>query len=92
MKLHRLPALSVAALLSAAAGICQTNNQFRAHAECVRVVGIAIPSDDQAAARALVPAGAKITDVHSTPGDWTSFWGARCNILSVSSTTVSGTK
>jgi hypothetical protein len=92
MKLHSLPLLACAALLSACAGIRQTNNQFTAHAECVRVIGIAIPSDDQAAARALVPAGAKITDVHSTPADWTSFFGALCNIFSVSSTTVSGTK
>ena len=82
------------ALFSSCAGIRETNNQFTAHAECVRFFGNAIPADDQAAARALVPNGpnVKITSIHSTPADWTSFFGVIGNIVGLHSTTVSGTK
>ena len=88
----KLLTLSVAVALSACAGIRQTDNQFTAHAECVRIVGIAIPHNDQVAARELVPANGKITDVRSTPADWTSFEGFFGNLLGFHRTTVSGTK
>jgi hypothetical protein len=79
-------------IFSGCAGIRQTNNQFTTHAECFRVIGIPIPADDQAAARALVPKGATITDVTSTPADWDSFWGFIGNLFWFHQTTVSGTK
>ena len=82
------------AMFSSCAGIRETNNQFTTHAECIRFFGNAIPADDQAAARALVPNGpnVKITDVHSTSADWTSVFGVIGNIIGLHSTTVSGTK
>lgn len=79
-------------ILTGCSGIRQTNNQFTTHAECFRIVGIPIPADDQATARALVPKGATITDVQSTPADWTSFWGFLGNLIGFHVTTVSGTK
>ncbi|MEK0446691.1 MAG: hypothetical protein RLZZ399_2012 [Verrucomicrobiota bacterium] len=88
----KLLTLSVAVALSACAGIRQTDNQFTTHAECVRIVGIAIPHNDQVAARELVPANGKITDVRSTPADWTSFAGFFGNLFGFHQTTVSGTK
>ncbi len=80
------------ALLSGCSGMRETNNQFTTHAESFRIVGFAIPEDDQAAARALVPKGATITDVHSTPADWHSFVGFFGNLFWIHQTTVSGTK
>jgi hypothetical protein len=80
------------ALLSGCSGIRQTGSQFTSHAECFRIVGIPIPADDQAAARALVPKGATITDVSSTPADWNSFVGVIGNLFWFHQTTVSGTK
>jgi hypothetical protein len=87
-------AIIAAALLSGCAGIRETNNQFTTHAECFRFIGNAIPADDQAAARALVPAGSKvnITNLNSTPADWTSVQGIIGNIIGFHSTTISGTK
>jgi hypothetical protein len=84
--------LVILAVSSGCAGIRETNNQFTTHAECFRIVGIPIPEDDQAAARALVPKGATITDVSSTPADWKSFWGFIGNLFWFHQTTVSGTK
>ena len=84
--------LLIAAALSACAGIRQTNNQFTTHAESLRIIGIAIPRDDQKAARDLVPEGGKITDVVSTPADWTSLIGILRNVLGFHQTSVSGTK
>jgi hypothetical protein len=80
------------ALLSGCAGIRQTGNQFTTHAECFRIIGIPIPADDQAAARKLVPEGATITDVSSTPADWDSFVGFIGNLFWFHQTKVSGTK
>ena len=81
-------------LLSSCAGIRETNNQFTAHAESFRFFGNAIPADDQAAARDLVPNGpnVKITSIHSTPADWTSVLGFVGNIIGFHNTTISGTK
>jgi hypothetical protein len=91
--MKKIAALILAvSLLSGCAGMRQTNNQFTTHAECFRIVGIPIPADDQAAARALVPKGATITDIQSTPADWNSFWGFFGNLFWFHQTTISGTK
>ena len=91
--MKKIAALILAvSLLSGCAGMRQTNNQFTTHAECFRIVGIPIPADDQAAARALVPKGATITDIQSTPADWNSFWGFFGNLFMIHQTTISGTK
>ena len=79
------------ALLSGCAGMRETNNQFTTHAECFRILGYSIPEDDQAAARALVPKGATITDVQSSPADWKSVVGFIGNLFWFHQTTVSGT-
>jgi hypothetical protein len=84
--------LGTAIALSACAGIRQTNNQFSTHAESFRIIGIPIPHDDQEAARDLVPQGGKITDIHSTPADWTSFVGFFGNLIGFHRTSISGTK
>jgi hypothetical protein len=84
--------LGTVVALSACSGIRQTNNQFTAHAESFRIVGIAIPHDDQEAARQLVPQGANIASIHSTPADWTSLFGFFGKLLGFHSTSISGTK
>lgn len=91
--MKKIMALGVGTILpTGCAGMRETNNQFTTHAECFRFVGIPIPRDDQAAARALVPKGAIITDVQSTPADWNSFLGFIGNLFWFHQTTVSGTK
>ena len=91
--MKKLTALLVLASLSAScSGLRETDDGFSAHAESFRIVGFAIPGEDDAAAMALVPEGATITTVHSSPADWTSFFGVLNNILGFSVTTVSGTK
>jgi hypothetical protein len=89
---RNLALLGMALALSACAGIRQTNQQFTAHAESFRIFGLAIPRDDQAAARDLVPQGGKITDIYSTSADWTSVTGFFGNLLGFHETVVSGTK
>jgi len=78
--------------LAGCQGIRESNGTFVAHAECFRIVGIAIPADDQQAAMNLVPAGAKITNVSSSPADWTSFVGFFGNLFWFGSTQIGGTK
>ena len=68
-----------------------SDKAFYTHAESIRVLGYAIPGDDQARAHALVPAGATITSVHSTPADWTSVIGIIQNILWINGSEVAGT-
>ena len=80
------------ALLSRCFGMRETNNQCTTHAECFRVIGYAIPEDDQAAARALVTKGGTITDVRSSPADWHSVVGFIGNLFWVHQAKVSGTK
>jgi len=79
-------------VVTGCSGMRETNNQFTTHAECFRIVGYAIPDDDQAAARALVPKGGTITDVQSTPADWHSVVGFIGNLFWFHQTVVSGTK
>ena len=68
----------------------KTSQNFTTHAESVRIFGYPIPEDDKVAAHALVPAGAQITDVASTPADWTSLVGVFGNILWIHGTQISG--
>jgi hypothetical protein len=90
--LKNLLLLSAALAFSNCAGIRQTNNQFTTHAEAFRIAGFVFPHDDQKVARDLVPAGGKITDIHSSAADWTSVVGVIGNIFGFHQTTVSGTK
>lgn len=86
--------LTVVALIGAAgcSGVRESNGTFVTHAEAFRIIGFAIPSDDQQAALDKVPAGGVITNVNSTAADWTSFWGFFGNLLGFSWTSIGGTK
>ena len=84
--------LACALLTSSCAGLRETEDTFSTHAECVRILGIAIPEDDQLAAADQVPPGATITTVSSTPADWSSLWGILGNLFWFHSTQISGTK
>jgi hypothetical protein len=84
-----------AGLLAIAAGcssVRESNGAFVSNAQCFRIVGFAIPEDDQQAAMNLVPAGAKITNVSGFPADWKSFWGFFGNLFWFHWTTIGGTK
>lgn len=78
--------------LAGCSGIRESNGTFVAHAESFRIIGIAIPADDQQAALNLVPAGAKIENVSSSAADWTSFWGFFGNLFMFNYTQIGGTK
>ncbi len=86
--------LCVAALAGTAgcSGIRQSDDAFSTHAESFRIVGFAIPADDQAAAMDLVPEGATVTNVSSSAADWTSFMGFFGNVMGFHCTSVGGTK
>ena len=86
--------LCSAIALSACAGMREDANgtSFTPHAESFRIMGIAIPHDDKTAAMDLVPAGATITTISSSPADWTSLWGFFGNLFGFNYTQVSGVK
>lgn len=90
------PALILALLVSVpvlagCSGIQTDASTFTAHAESFALLGLEIPRDDRAAAHALVPEGAAIETVYSTPDDWTSIAGFFSNLLSIQVTQISGT-
>ncbi len=76
---------------SGCSGIRKTDSTFMTHAESIRIVGYSIPGNDQERAKELVPAGANIVTVQSTPADWTSVVGIIGNILWINATQISGT-
>jgi len=73
-------------------GMREANGTFAVHAECFRIIGFSIPADDQAKAASLVPAGAQVTSVYSTPADWTSVMGFLRNLIGFHGTIISGQK
>ncbi|MCC7012809.1 MAG: hypothetical protein IT454_09630 [Planctomycetes bacterium] len=81
------------ALCTSCVGMRQAEGQFTVHAESFRIVGFAIPGDDQAAAAKMVkdqfPNATQVSS-HSTSADWTSFWGVLGNIIGLHQTTISG--
>ena len=83
--------VATACAVSGCSGTRSTGSSFTTHAESFRVLGYAIPDDDQKAAMALVPKGANIEYVDSTPADWHSLWGALGNIFWFHVTKVGGT-
>ena len=89
-------ALCLTALMAAGCkGYREAEGHFTVHAESFRIFGYAIPSCDQEAAAKLQAEkfpGATIVTQHSTPADWTSFWGVFGNILGFHCTTISGKK
>ncbi len=77
--------------LGSCAGVQVSGDTYSAHAEALVVFGYEIPGDELAAAEALVPEGATIETVYSSPDDWTSLWGVMNNILGVHYTIIGGT-
>ena len=77
--------------LASCSGMRQTGNNFTVHAESFHIVGFTFPEDDKDKAHSMVPAGSNIQTVHSSPSDWTSFWGGITRILGFSGTEISGT-
>ncbi len=87
-----LPLIALVGLTASCSGLRETDSTFSAHAESFRILGFAIPGEDNAMALELVPEGATIETIHSAPADWTSLLGALNNILGFSYTEISGTK
>ena len=87
-----LPLILLAGLSASCSGLRETDSTFTAHAESFHILGYAIPGEDNEAAANLVPEGAKIETIRSSPADWTSVIGALNNILGFSYTEISGTK
>lgn len=81
--------LLLALCLNGCSGVRQSGNVIHTHAEAIKVFGYSIPNDDQQKALELLPAGATITNLESTPADWTSLLGVLGNLLWVDITQVS---
>ncbi len=79
-------------LLLGCKGMHQTGTTFTTHAESLRILGFSIPESDHTAAAGLVPDGAIITNVSTTPKDWSSLRGILSNLLWLHSTEIGGTK
>jgi len=73
------------------AGVQTTSDSFSVHAESFVILGYEIPGEDITAAEALVPEGATITTMYSSPDDWTSVLGFLNNIIGFHGTYISGT-
>lgn len=78
--------------LASCAGMRQDDDTFSAHAESFNIVGLQLPGNDYEAAMDLVPEGAEIVTIRSTPSDWASLTGILNRLLGISYTEVSGTK
>ena len=85
-----LPLLGGLLLAAGCSGIRTSGDAFTVHADSLNLIGFQIPSDDYERAKALVPAGAEVNTVTSTPSDWTSFLGVLNRILGASVTEMSG--
>ena len=94
MKNQALACLGITALLltTGCSGLRESQNTFVAHGESFRILGFAIPEDDQQAALDQVPAGATITSVGATPADWTSVAGFFGNLFGFHQTSIGGVK
>lgn len=79
------------ALLSGCSGMRTTDTSFSTHAENFNILYLQIPGGDtQERAMALLPEGAKIDTLYSTPHDNTSFFGVFSRLIGVEHTTING--
>ena len=76
--------------LSACSGIRRSRDLYTVHAEAVRLFGYGFPYDDQERAQSLIPDGATVITVSSSPSDYTSITGLFGRFLGISSTEISG--
>ncbi|MEO0480238.1 MAG: tRNA modification GTPase [Planctomycetota bacterium] len=89
--ISRLFVLGMVLLATSCSGVRSTDQTFSSHGETIRLIGWAIAGDDQQAALDHVPAGATITNVSSTPADWSSIIGVLNSIIGFNSTSIGGT-
>lgn len=83
--------IACAAGMAGCSGHRQTDDTFSAHAESLNVLFLQFPGEDtQQRALALVPEGAKIETINSTPKDVTSVSGVLNRIIGVDKTTING--
>ncbi len=73
------------------AGIRTNGTESTVHAETFNLLGLQIPHDDHEKAWEMVPEGAQIRTVVSTPGDWKSIAGILSRIFGMSGTQISYT-
>ena len=79
------------ALLSGCSGLRTTDETFTSHAENFNLLFMQFPGGDtQERAMALVPPGAEIKTLISTPNDTDSLIGVMSRLLGVDYTTVNG--
>ena len=77
--------------LSACSGVRTTDNAYSAHAENLNILFMKIPGGDtQERAMKLVPEGAKVVSMSSTPDDLTSVFGVFNRFLGVDFTVIDG--
>lgn len=91
MKKSTIAALSLLVLASSCAGTRSTGDKHTAHAESFNFFGLQFPHDDQEMAWSMVPSGAEVHTVGTSPRDWTSVVGALASIFSFTSTQVEWT-
>ena len=91
MKNLLLSALSLA-LLTGCSGMRTTENTFSVHAENFNLLYMQFPGGDtHERAMAMLPEGAEIKTLYSTPHDNTSFFGVALRLFGMEHTTIHGT-
>ena len=90
MKKILISAMAIA-LLSGCSGVRTTDTTFSAHAENFNLLYLQFPGGDtQERAMELLPEGAKIDTLYSTPHDNTSLFGVISRIIGMEHTTING--
>ncbi len=88
---HTLAATLAMTLLSGCSGMRTTDTTFSTHAENFNILYMQFPGGDtQERAMELLPDGAKIDTLYSTPHDNTSFFGVLSRIIGFEHTTING--
>ena len=91
MKNSTIAAAALLVLATSCAGTRSSADHNMAHAEAFNFFGLQFPHNDQEAAWDLVPAGADVTTVVSSPRDWTSIVGALSSIIGFGGTQITWT-
>ncbi len=89
MKKYTYLALALLPLTASCAGARHNGTNHTVHAEAFNLLGITIPSDDNARAWEMVPEGAEVVTVRSSPHDWTSLTGILGHLFGDSYTEIS---
>lgn len=79
------------ALLAGCSGMRTTDTTFSTHAENFNILYMQFPGGDtQERAMALLPEGAKIDTLYSTPHDNTSLFGVISRLIGMEHTSING--